>query len=151
MKLKDSTFAIIAEKQGSVSHKWINENNISYWLWNSGCYYQYDKGKITYFNPRANEYPDKDIPIYTESEFEALLKAEQENEGVKEEPRDDYSKGTVGTYVAGVNMEGNGQITQLTAKVLNDHKQITISYHLAIEYIAERLGVDKGIIKIEMP
>lgn len=148
MKLKDSTFAIIAEKQDSISHRWFKENPNTYWpntywYWNSGCYYQYDKGEITYFNPKANEYPDKNIPIYTESEFEALLKAEQENEAVKVEPRFDYSMETFGTE--------NILIGKPIKFTLNEPEQITISYNLAIEYIAERLGVDKGIIKIEMP
>ena len=78
MKLKDSTFAIIAEKKDSISHKWMQENCKKdkidwYYL---GEYYTYGKGKHTLCS--ANK-PDS-IPIYTESEFEALLKAEQENE-----------------------------------------------------------------------
>lgn len=206
MKLKDSTFAIIAEKQGSISHKWIYGNPDIYWYWNKGCYYEYDKGKVRYFNPRANEYPDKDIPIYTEAEFEALLKAEQENECIQRKITDSeqvmknaetLSQKQIESVISWMNTweqlrdtaiplrfkedfknklkaEQENEAKEITQELMekynmlsgkpkeltemptwqkivsgSDPKQITISYNLAIEYIAERLGVDKGIIKIE--
>lgn len=86
MKLKDSTFAIIAEKQNSISHKWFNQNiknnkHKQHVFWcHEKEYYIYDKGNFI----RCTENRPKDIPIYTESEFEAILKAEQENEQYRE-------------------------------------------------------------------
>jgi len=77
MKLKDSTFAIIAEKKDSISHKWFNQHNEG-WDWNEiGGYYFYCPEYKSLF--KSKEYLSN-ITIYTESEFEALLKAEQENE-----------------------------------------------------------------------
>ena len=133
MKLKESTFAIIAEKKDSISHKWFSENTDFPLQWKRiGQHYIYDKGK---YSDCTLERP-KTIPIYTESEFEALLKAEELSEiceTSKLQPKDDWKLSE----------------TPLTAKVLNDPKQITISYNLALEYISERLNVDKGILKIE--
>ena len=136
MKLKDSTFAIIAEKKDSISHKWMQENCKKdkidwYYL---GEYYTYGKGKHTLCS--ANK-PDS-IPIYTESEFEALLKAEQENEKPKYANFDEWRE------------MGKKEMLHTNDNAPTTPKQITISYNLAIEYIAERLNVDKGIIKIEM-
>jgi len=77
MKLKDSTFAIIAEKKDSISHKWFNQHNEG-WDWNEiGGYYFYCPEYKSLF--KSKEYLSN-ITIYTESEFEALLNAEQENE-----------------------------------------------------------------------
>ena len=82
MKLKDSTFAIIAEKKDSISHKWFNKNikkhnKEQHVFWeHKNEYYLYDKGVFI----RYTENRPKDVTIYNESEFEALLKAEQENE-----------------------------------------------------------------------
>jgi len=140
MKLKDSTFAVIAEKQNSISHKWFNENvqtDYGQWMWYCK-YYICKNGELW-----GQDLEPKYIPIYTESEFEAILKAEQENDGVKVEAKADYSKETFGTE--------NIVINKLIEFNLNEPKQITISYNLDLEYIAERLNVDKGIIKIEMP
>ena len=86
MKLKDSTFAIIAEKKDSISHKWFNKNikkhnKEQHVFWeHKNEYYLYDKGVFI----RYTENRPKDVTIYNESEFEALLKAEQENERYKE-------------------------------------------------------------------
>ena len=137
MKLKDSTFAIIAEKKDSISHKWFIENCQNVPTWEIGLFYLY--------NPKYKNFEvyvmEKNVPkgkfIYNESRFEYLLKAEQENE----KPEWAKPKATLRPL---------NEFTPLTAKVLNEPKQITISYNLAIEYIAERLNVDKGIIKIEM-
>lgn len=141
MKLKESTFAIIAEKKDSISHKWFNQNiknnkHKQHVFWDhSGEYYLYNKGNFI----RCTENRPKDIPIYTESEFEAILKAEQDNEQLKE----DYNcHKEMGNHLA---------MCDIVNRIQNDPKQITISYNLALEYIAERLNVDKGIIKIEMP
>jgi len=80
MNLKERTFAVIAEKENSRSHKWFDEKtNLIYNLvWMKGCYYVWINGAVMYLNPRANEYPAKDIPIYTEKKFEKLLDQEEE-------------------------------------------------------------------------
>lgn len=195
MKLKDSTFAIIAEKKDSISHKWFNENLQKGQSkpigddWSDIMEFQGGLW-INFYKSIPDNYGHK---IYTESEFEALLKSEQENgrfeqvlqkgidnsrlnleekhkckycggmfsgddekcyknpnhkeadilEGVKVEAKADYSKEAFGTE--------NIVINKPIEFTLNEPKQITISYNLAIEYLAERLNVDKGIIKIEMP
>ena len=80
MKLKDSTFAIIAEKKDSISHKWFNQllRPSLQFTWLAKYYIcKNGVGNGQLHRPRK-------IPIYTESEFEALLKAEQENERYKE-------------------------------------------------------------------
>lgn len=134
MKLKESTFAIIAEKKDSISHKWFVENTKCYseWIY-LGYYYVYSNGNKLDIFPET----PKNMPIYTESEFEAILKAEQENEAKE-------------TRLSGEELVRQG--SRLTKEQRTENpKQITISYNLALEYIADRLNVDKGIIKIEMP
>lgn len=84
MKLKDSTFAIIAEKKDSISHKWFKANlaksqEMSYC--NSGELYEYNK-TLYICGYKSIEKAEEDgycEPIYTESEFEALLKAEEDS------------------------------------------------------------------------
>ena len=156
MKLKDSTFAIIAEKENSISHKWIYGNPDIYWYWNKGCYYEYDKGKVRYFNPRANEYPDKDIPIYTESEFEALLKAEQDNEATQTFGGKDSIGKTAQTFPAkgggNITLEGFSPLSNIKGPVkATESNQVVFSYHTAIDLLAYYTKIDKGLIKIEMP
>ena len=221
-KLKDSTFAIIAEKKDSISHKWFIENCQNVPTWEIGLFYLY--------NPKYKNFEvyvmEKNVPkgkfIYNESRFEYLLKAEQLNETLQRKItdseevmknaetlsqkqiesviswmetweqlrdtsipirfREDFrNKLKAEEFNEGVDLQRQSaerminlkpkaeqenekpewakpkatlrplnEFTPLTAKVLNEPKQITISYNLAIEYIAERLNVDKGIIKIEM-
>ena len=157
-KLKDSTFAIIAEKKDSISHKWFEELRIGIPRWLIGDYCKYSKG-------RWGIYEDKPegIPIYTESEFEALLKAEEFNEGVdlqrqsaerminlKPKAEQENEKPKYANFDEWREM-GKKEMLHTNDNAPTTPKQITISYNLAIEYIAERLNVDKGIIKIEMP
>ena len=149
MKLKDQTFAIIAEKQGSISHKWFKENAKcnSSWMF-IGEHYIYNKG----IKGRILTEKPKDIPIYTESEFEALLKAEQENEAKKFPAKGDGNITLEGfSPLSGKPKELTEMPTWSKTVGFEEPKQITISYNLAHEYIAERLNVDKGVIKIEMP
>ena len=84
MKLKDSTFAIIAEKKDSISHKWFNDNLINQFEktdWTIGHVFEFEAGRYrTAWTSVPLDYEHK---IYTESEFEALLKAEQENEATQ--------------------------------------------------------------------
>lgn len=155
MKLKDSTFAIIAEKKDSISHKWIKQFiEPAAFAWNTGCYYEYNKGEIKYFNPRANEYPAENVLRYTESEFEALIKAEELSEmcetsklqpKMTQEQYEEINQQNPAIWKHEVLPTSQQALLTVTPK------QITISYNLAIEYLAERLNVDKGIIKIEMP
>ena len=75
MKLKEQTRAVIAERQGSISHKWFEKHYGSGWEF-IGEYY------VNLPNDDSLEYKieDKepnDIPIYTESEFEELIKKEE--------------------------------------------------------------------------
>ena len=137
-KLKDSTFAIIAEKKDSISHKWFIENCQNVPTWEIGLFYLY--------NPKYKNFEvyvmEKNVPkgkfIYNESRFEYLLKAEQENEKPKYANFDEWRE------------MGKKEMLHTNDNAPTIPKQITISYNLAIEYIAERLNVDKGIIKIEM-
>lgn len=83
MSLKDTTFAVIAEKPNSAAHKWFIENckdkSIGWHM--KGGYYIYD-AKSKYWN--LYEYkPEKVSTIYTESEFEQLLKEEENRKLVK--------------------------------------------------------------------
>jgi len=82
MKLKDLTFAIIAEKKDSISNKWFVENlskNSMTPSWEIGVCYYYENG---YYNKRYRLiYVNRNHRnLYTESEFEALLKAEELSE-----------------------------------------------------------------------
>jgi hypothetical protein len=73
MKLKEQTFAVIAEKQGSISHKWFDKNYGSGWGFIGNWYINLPNDndfKIQSFSP-------KNIPLYTESEFEELIKQEE--------------------------------------------------------------------------
>ena len=137
MKLKESTFAIIAEKKDSISHKWFEENaGGSGWVF-TGQHYVYSKGDYEIEKDRP-----KGIPIYTESEFEALLKAEEFSEICEASKLQPKNTAFGSENIAHKHLNENAPTTP---------KQITISYNLSLEYIAERLNVDKGIIKIEMP
>ena len=161
MKLKDSTFAIIAEKKDSISHKWFNENSMEGFDWDEiGGYYYYLIGKGECYCNKNDQYI---CPIYTESEFEALLKAEEFNEGVdlqrqsaerminlKPKAEQENEKPKYANFDEWREM-GKKEMLHTNDNAPTIPKQITISYNLAIEYIAERLNVDKGIIKIEMP
>lgn len=84
MKLKDSTFAIIAEKKDSISHKWFNENltnQLEKVDWIMGRVFEFEAGR--YRTAWTSVPLDYEHNIYTESVFEALLKAEQENEATQ--------------------------------------------------------------------
>jgi hypothetical protein len=73
MKLKEQTFAVIAEKKGSISHEWFVKNCLDTVQWGGkGYYYVYARGN--YIIPLNKP---TDIPIYRESEFEELIKQEE--------------------------------------------------------------------------
>lgn len=179
MKLTEKTFAVRAEREGSISHKWFKDNASEYINWHYiGQYYAYVKDVSPYFTILGTKeevydrYPG--ITIYAESVFESLLKKEKDRyyykkvKGALIEQCKVMCDGTrIGGYGCarcahnkGRNMDEGWimceRISEATKQVVTEQiipptesKQITISYKLAIEYIAERLNVDKGIIKIE--
>lgn len=141
MKLKDSTFAIIAEKKDSISHKWFNENLDAGQCKPIGDEWEdimeYQNGLwLNSFKVAPGNYAHH---IYTESEFEALLKSEQENGRFEQV----LQKGIDNSRLNKEDWHINENAPR--------EPQITITYKEAVKIIAERLNVDKGIIKIEMP
>ena len=149
MKLKDRTFAIIAEKQDSISHKWFKENAKCNSSWRFiGEHYIYNKGIK---GSILTEKP-KDIPIYTESEFEALLKAEQENEATQTFGGKDSIGKTAQTFPAkgdgNITLEGYSPLSNIKDPVkATESNQVVFSYHAAIDLLAYYTKIDKGVIK----
>jgi hypothetical protein len=132
MKLKEQTFAVIAEKQNSISHKWFIKNtgsNIS-WGSNKEWTYLYYFGKWDFYRTELKHF--RNCPIYTESQLEELIKKEESEEMVKVEFKADYSKEAFGT----LNF------------TLNEPK-LTISNQFAREIIAERFNLQPNDIRIE--
>lgn len=81
MKLKDQTFAVIAEKQNSISHKWFNVIAQGELRWYEGHHYISKEGIFDAYTPETPPY----ITIYTESEFEKLI-LQEEKESIKPPP-----------------------------------------------------------------
>ncbi len=153
MKLKEQTFAIIAEKKDSISHRWfISLSKGDGYLWTKGDYYvNYGNGKTDTF---SKSWQPKHIPIYTESQFEALLKAEQENEAkeITQEFKDKFTGGVNEAYEGC--RESFQPLTEMptwSKTVGFEEPKVIISYQTAIDLLACYTKIDKGIIKIEMP
>lgn len=73
IKLKDKNFAVIAEKRNGIVNKWVRKNIASV-DWNYiGEYYVFRHNCLVDITKRI----PTDIPIYTETQLEALIKAEE--------------------------------------------------------------------------
>lgn len=147
MKLKESTFAIIAEKQNSISHKWFeqnaNGNHKFAWGTDKEWTYLYNKGNWDFYKTRLVN--KENYPICTELEFEALLKSEQENEGLCLKELEDKLDAAIAKETK----------QSLEEWLRTDHNppppQVIFTYQTAIDLLAYYTKIDKGIIKIEMP
>jgi len=119
MKLKKQTFAVIAEKKHSISHKWFNQftrsgNNFGWWR---NDIYVMSDGTTKH----ASKIKPPNIPIYTESEFEALIKKEEKESVLPPPP----------------------------CIKLDSEPKLTISNQFAREIIAERFNLQPNDIRIE--
>ena len=91
MKLKEQTFAVIAEKKGSISHEFFNKLSKNSVWWTIGDYYIWrQEGR---WGTHTKNFILTDIPIYTESEFEELIKQEE----LENKLENSVSKGNIGT------------------------------------------------------
>lgn len=139
MKLKEQTFAVIAEKQNSISHKWFISNTGSNLSWgtNKEWTYLYYFGKWDFYRTELKH--SRNCPIYTESEFEELIKKEESEEKIKVEVKADYSKETFGTENIIIDKPANF--------TLNEPKVI-IPMAIAKRIIAERFNLQPNDIRI---
>ena len=145
MKLKEQTFAVIAEKKNSISHKWFNENGEienGQWMWYCK-YYICKNGELW-----GQDSKPKDIPIYTESQFEELIKKEESEAGTQ--TFSEIKTRPLVSNTLGIISESD---TPLTAKVLNNEPipepKVIIPMAIARRIIAERFNLQPNEIRIE--